>query len=156
MTGFASACAEAPSATGAAMATVTAELRSVNGRFLDLGLRLPDELRALEPAFRDLIGAAIRRGKVELRVATAQVQSDPWPMPAPDQLHRLAHLESQVQAWMPQARALSVNEALHWCRNGAPATKLASSATKWWRRYVVIGFTGNSPPGSVVPSPPTP
>jgi uncharacterized protein (TIGR00255 family) len=136
MTGFASASAEAPSATGAATATVTAELRSVNGRFLDLGLRLPDELRALEPGFRELIGAAIRRGKVELRVATTQVQADPWPTPAPDQLHRLAHLESQVQAWMPQARALSVNETLHWCRSGAPAAQLDETALDAVRRCV--------------------
>jgi uncharacterized protein YicC (UPF0701 family) len=32
---------------------VNAELRSVNARFLDLSLRLPDELRSLEPALRD-------------------------------------------------------------------------------------------------------
>jgi hypothetical protein len=34
------------------------ELRSVNGRFLDLVAALPDELRGLEPALRELLGAA--------------------------------------------------------------------------------------------------
>ena len=29
-------------------------MRSVNGRFLDLSLRLPDELRGLEPALREV------------------------------------------------------------------------------------------------------
>ena len=41
MTGYANAAAEAASGG----ASVTVEARSVNGRFLDVGLRLPDELR---------------------------------------------------------------------------------------------------------------
>ena len=49
---------------------VTVELRSLNGRFLDLSLRLPDELRGLEPALRERIGAVFRRGKIELRMTT--------------------------------------------------------------------------------------
>ena len=53
MTGYAIAASAAPSregAKGAAVASVTVEARSVNGRFLDLSFRLPDELRGLEPA----------------------------------------------------------------------------------------------------------
>jgi len=41
------------------------ELRSVNHRFLDISVRLPDEFRDLEPVVRDLIGTRIRRGKCE-------------------------------------------------------------------------------------------
>ena len=39
--------------------SVGAELRSVNSRFLDLSFKLPDEFRGLEPAFRDLLTAAL-------------------------------------------------------------------------------------------------
>ena len=46
--------------------TLTCELRSVNHRFLEIGTRLPDELRALEPALRERIGARISRGKVDI------------------------------------------------------------------------------------------
>ena len=46
--------------------TLSCELRSVNHRFLEIGTRLPDELRALEPALRERIGARISRGKVDL------------------------------------------------------------------------------------------
>ena len=60
----------APTAAG----SVTIELRSVNSRFLDLVLRLPDEFRALEPALRDLVGSAFRRGKIELRL-NAQIEA---------------------------------------------------------------------------------
>ncbi|MCA0243400.1 MAG: YicC family protein [Proteobacteria bacterium] len=136
MTGFASGTCEAPAAAGGAAAAVTAELRSVNGRFLDLSLRLPDELRGLEPALRELIGGAIRRGKVELRMAAQQAASDPWPNPGADQLNRLSRLESQIQGWLPQARGLSVNEVMQWCRGGSTAEKLDETALEAARRCV--------------------
>jgi uncharacterized protein (TIGR00255 family) len=41
------------------------ELRSVNHRYLDVSVRLPDELKSLEPAVRERAGARLRRGKVE-------------------------------------------------------------------------------------------
>jgi uncharacterized protein (TIGR00255 family) len=49
------------------------ELRAVNHRFLEVGVRLPDELRASEPALRDRIAARISRGKLDLamRLRTA-------------------------------------------------------------------------------------
>lgn len=136
MTGFASGTCEAPAAAGGAAAAVTAELRSVNGRFLDLSLRLPDELRGLEPALRELVGSRIRRGKVELRIAAQQAASDPWPNPGADQLNRLSRLESQIQGWLPQARGLSVNEVLQWCRGGSAAEKLDETALEAARRCV--------------------
>ena len=46
--------------------SLSAELRAVNHRFLELGLRLPDELRALEPALRERVAARISRGKLDL------------------------------------------------------------------------------------------
>ena len=136
MTGFASAACEAPSTTGAPPASVTAELRSVNGRFLDLSLRLPDELRGLEPALRELVGAAVRRGKLELRLSTQQGESDAWPAPTPDQLNRLSRLEGQVQGWLPQARGLSVNEIMQWCRGGTATERLDDTALQAARRCV--------------------
>ena len=50
------------------------EVRSVNHRFLDVSLRLPDELRALEPRCRTLVGKTLRRGKVDcaLRISAAR------------------------------------------------------------------------------------
>jgi uncharacterized protein (TIGR00255 family) len=41
------------------------ELRSVNHRHLELSIKLPDELRAIEPAVRELIGKRLGRGKVD-------------------------------------------------------------------------------------------
>jgi uncharacterized protein (TIGR00255 family) len=59
MTAFAREQADAP------RGRLTWELRSVNHRYLDLGLRLPEELRGLENAVREAVGARVSRGKVE-------------------------------------------------------------------------------------------
>ncbi|MGH8025353.1 MAG: YicC/YloC family endoribonuclease [Pseudoxanthomonas sp.] len=45
--------------------TLACELRAVNHRFLELGLRLPEELRVLEPALRERIASRIARGKLD-------------------------------------------------------------------------------------------
>lgn len=147
MTGYASAtvgvAAEAAPgleagtpATTAGGAGVTVELRSVNGRFLDLGFRLPDDLRGLEPALRELIGAAFRRGKIELRLSSQRDESSHWPSPTTEQLSRLARLESTVQSWLPKAPALSINEALQWCRGGAASERLDEVALQAAKRAI--------------------
>jgi len=135
MTGFAHASQGAAGGAddsaarhGVAGVGVMVEARSVNSRFLDLAFRLPDELRGLEPALRELVGAAFRRGKIELRVATQREADSGWPQPQPDQLNRLSRLESTVQGWLPKAQPLSVNEALNWCRQGGATERLDEAA----------------------------
>jgi uncharacterized protein (TIGR00255 family) len=133
MTGYASTATEA----SADHSAVAAEARSVNGRFLDLSFRLSEELRGLEPALRDMLTAALRRGKVEMRLGTQQNDADAWPQPAPEQLNRLAHLQNQVVGWLPQAQPLSVHEVLHWCRNASPKdSKLNERALEAAQRCV--------------------
>jgi uncharacterized protein (TIGR00255 family) len=63
MTGFAAVAAELPGCS------LTVELRSVNHRYLDLQLRLPDELRALDAVLREMLTAELKRGKVDCRIA---------------------------------------------------------------------------------------
>jgi uncharacterized protein (TIGR00255 family) len=141
MTGYASASSggAAPRSTGraegvpaaetqASSGGVTAELRSVNGRFLDLSMRLPDELRGLEPALRDLVAAAFRRGKIELRLSTLADAETVWPRPRPEQLQQLARLQDSVRAWLPEADGLSVHEVLQWCKGGSVAERLDEPA----------------------------
>jgi uncharacterized protein (TIGR00255 family) len=150
MTGYASATAGAQSATettGSSEATsarpsasptasVTVELRSVNGRFLDLGFRLPDEFRSLEPALRDLLTGTFRRGKIELRLNTKVETDTAWPNPQPEQMNRLSRLESTIQGWLPKAQPLSVHEVMQWCKGGTPAEKLDEVALEAAKRCV--------------------
>ncbi len=46
--------------------TLVWEMRSVNHRYLDISLRLADELRLIEPQVRDKLNAKLSRGKVEV------------------------------------------------------------------------------------------
>jgi uncharacterized protein (TIGR00255 family) len=59
MTGFARA------ERGAPWGSVAWELRSVNHRYLEINQRLPEDVRALEGRFRQLVAARLKRGKVD-------------------------------------------------------------------------------------------
>ncbi|MEY2920643.1 MAG: hypothetical protein RL261_1948 [Pseudomonadota bacterium] len=48
--------------------TLACEIRSVNHRYLELSLRLPDDLRSLEGDARQAVSAALRRGKVDVGI----------------------------------------------------------------------------------------
>jgi uncharacterized protein (TIGR00255 family) len=125
MTGYANTLARTAGPTPESSeetAALSVEIRSVNGRFLDLGFKLPEELRGTEPALREMLAGALKRGKVELRILTRSTTEPTWPSPQPEQLTALARLQAQVHAQMPQARALSVQEALQWCTRGQATT----------------------------------
>jgi len=53
---------------------ITVEVRSVNNRFADMKLRLPDALASLEPELRRAVLAKVKRGRVEidLRIEAAR------------------------------------------------------------------------------------
>ena len=110
MTGFAAVAAELPGVS------LSVELRSVNHRYLDLSLRLPDELRGLETALRERIAGALeaRQGRVPDRAqphrrrARRRWRSMPrgsasWPTAA-----------AEVTRARPGRRAASVDEILRW------------------------------------------
>jgi uncharacterized protein (TIGR00255 family) len=118
MTGYASAqsqsVAGAPSAqTKAAPAgRLGIEIRSVNSRFLDLSFRLPDELRSSEPALRELLGAKLKRGKVEVRAAIEMEKSAAVSAPSQALLEKLLHSQALVLECLPHAALLSVADVL--------------------------------------------
>lgn len=114
MTGYATAHSGGPATPASAeyQTGVGVEIRSVNSRFLDLTFKLPDDLRATEPALRELLGARLKRGKVEVR-AWIEGRSDTVPRtPSALDLQRLVGLQDNVRAWLPTASPLSVAEVL--------------------------------------------
>ncbi|WP_240095901.1 YicC/YloC family endoribonuclease [Thermomonas flagellata] len=87
------------------------ELRAVNHRFLELGLRLPDELRALEPALRERVAARVARGKLDL-VLRLRPRADAQGLQLDaGLLERLAGLAGEVRQRFPQV-AVSFTELL--------------------------------------------
>lgn len=134
MTGYASAQHGASAASSETDARTPGsrrlglEIRSVNSRFLDLSFRLPDELRAMEPALRSLLTAQLKRGKVEVRAAIESDDSSALQDPPARVLQRLNSLQDSVRSWLPSAAPLSVADALRLCANAQTGTEDWSAA----------------------------
>jgi uncharacterized protein (TIGR00255 family) len=113
MTGYASAQsqlgANAPQQVGVRLGM---EIRSVNSRYLDLSLRLPDELRAQEPALRELISAHVKRGKLELRAHLEAATDAALAPPDTALLQNLVKIQDNVRMWLPHATPLSVADVM--------------------------------------------
>lgn len=60
------------------LGNLTCELRGVNHRYLDISMRLPDELRGVENALRERATGRLQRGKFEcqLRVQSAEASAN--------------------------------------------------------------------------------
>jgi uncharacterized protein (TIGR00255 family) len=88
------------------------EIRSVNSRFLDLSFRLPEELRATEPALRELLTSQLKRGKVEVRAFIEVGGHDSVTDPSTRLLQRLGAVQDHIKGWLPQAAPLSMADIL--------------------------------------------
>ena len=109
MTGYAASAREFP------FGVLSIELRSVNHRYLDLQFRLPDDLRAIEPALRELLNEHVARGKVECRVAFNAVPGAHKSLKLnEDLLQQLEALGHKVRATVAGAVQLSVADLLRW------------------------------------------
>ena len=92
------------------------ELRSLNHRYLELALRLPDDLRAAEPMVREQLGKQLQRGKVDCSI---KLKRRPGAggvelalnMPLASQLEKLA---AELSATMTTATPASIAEWLRW------------------------------------------
>jgi uncharacterized protein (TIGR00255 family) len=119
MTGYATASAELDSGS------LTLELRAVNHRYLDIQLRMPDELRCIENALREAITAQLQRGKVDCRINYASRSAQSGASLNRDLMQQLAAWNREVQVALPDARSLSVVDVLRW--NGVLETPSASA-----------------------------
>ena len=94
--------------------TASWELRSVNQRYLETYFRLPEQLRFLEPALRDILRKRLNRGKVEvnLRYDLADTQKNELTIN-----QDLAHQLLKSAQWVKdEAREghLNVMDVLRW------------------------------------------
>ena len=109
MTGFARR-----EATGA-WGTLVCELRSVNHRFLEAGLRLPDELRVAEGELRTRLAKQLRRGKVDCSINYRRPAGSAGALEIDSgALERLLAAVQLVARTMPQAAAVNALDVLRW------------------------------------------
>ncbi len=119
MTGYANSSADFT--TG----SLSLELRAVNHRYLDIQLRMPEELRVFESALRELIAAQLQRGKVECRINYTPRAAQGGTTLNQNMLQQLSAWNQQIQLKFQGARPLSVADILNW--NGILETPTASA-----------------------------
>jgi len=84
--------------------TLGCELRSVNHRFLEIGVRLHDDLRALEPVLRERIAARISRGKLDITLRLRSPEGASGLHADPARLAELAKLAQDLSSPFPTLR----------------------------------------------------
>jgi uncharacterized protein (TIGR00255 family) len=98
-----------------AWGTLICELRTVNHRYLEISLRLPDELKALDNEIRQTIGTQLRRGKVD---ANLYLKSTPGARRNLELdsalLEELLRRATDVRAQVRDSAPLDVLDVLRW------------------------------------------
>ena len=109
MTGFARA--ERTTAAG----VLAWELRGVNHRYLEVGLRLPEELRSAEAEFRQAIASSVRRGKVDATLYLRPVTAGPREIELDETLlDRLVESALYVQRRLGATGRIDAVDLLRW------------------------------------------
>jgi uncharacterized protein (TIGR00255 family) len=108
MTGFARREVQGP------WGTLTCELRTVNHRYLEVSLRLPDELKALDGDIRQTINAALRRGKVDANLYLKSANSAPTFELNQELIDHLVQKLRAVNASMGSDSAINPVDVLRW------------------------------------------
>jgi uncharacterized protein (TIGR00255 family) len=95
--------------------TASWELRSVNHRYLDVSLRMPEDFRALEATVRERLTGALKRGKVEgnLRVNQRALEESNITLNTA-LVQQLKNAAERLAEMVPSATALSTAELLRW------------------------------------------
>jgi len=91
------------------------EIRSVNHRYLETAIRLPDELRAAESAVRERLNARLGRGKVDCACRYRPAVGVLTPVTVdPDRLSRVLAACREVVGQLEQSAPLNPIELLRW------------------------------------------
>ncbi|MCP4878431.1 MAG: YicC family protein [Gammaproteobacteria bacterium] len=95
--------------------TITWELRSVNHRYLEPGIKVPEDFRQLEAKIRKLLARYLARGKIDLGMRYKLEQQQPRAIALnPDIVHSLREVEQQVLNIVHEGSKLSVSDILGW------------------------------------------
>jgi len=96
--------------------SLTWEIRSVNHRYLDTSMRLPDGFRSLENDFKEIVRQNVARGKVDatLRFELDGAEKQTTISLDDARIQALMTAQSQVQSQSPDATPLTVSQILAW------------------------------------------
>ena len=87
------------------------EIKSVNSRYQEISLRLPDELRFLEGDIRSALSRSVSRGKIECRMQWMRDAERETDLNA-KAVVTLLELQTKVNQLYPEAKPLTVSQIL--------------------------------------------
>jgi len=95
--------------------TLTWEIRSVNHRYLEPGLKLPDDFKSLEPEIRKLVSRYLKRGKVDIGLRYKLNGTSEGKIRLNQEIvHQLRQLEQEVLNIVHEGSKLTVADILSW------------------------------------------
>jgi uncharacterized protein (TIGR00255 family) len=95
--------------------TLICELRTVNHRYLEISLRLPEELKALDNDIRQTIGTQLRRGKVDANLYLKSAAGARRNLELDNALlEELLRRATDVRAQVRDSAPLDVLDVLRW------------------------------------------
>jgi len=99
--------------TSSEVGDLVLELRTVNHRYLDISLRLPEELRNLEPLLREQIAARLGRGKLECNLRYNSPELSQIELPVDDdRVKRIAHACRHIDSFLYSPAPISSLDVL--------------------------------------------
>lgn len=91
------------------------EIRSVNHRFSEVSLRLPEDFRPLEPKIREIISSRVKRGKIDANLRFQPVNSDELNFELDKDLAaKLAHATREIDQLLYNAAPINALDVLRW------------------------------------------
>ncbi len=91
------------------------EIRSVNHRYLEMSVRLPEELRPLEQTIRDRISKQLKRGKVDCNIRFEQRETFKDALPVNQELlSKIIETAEITNTKLKNAAAINPLELLRW------------------------------------------
>ena len=95
--------------------TLTLELRSVNHRYLDVSMRMPEDFRNLEPKIREKISAKLARGKVEVGLKFSRTEAAAGDMLIDmDLIQQISNASREIDHILYNPAQVSSLELLRW------------------------------------------
>lgn len=97
------------------LGSITLELRSVNHRFLDLSLRMPEELRSQEQAIRELVSKRVARGKTDINIRFQRNEGEAGSLVINDELvKKISHASREIDLLLYNPSPVNSMDVLRW------------------------------------------
>lgn len=95
--------------------SITWEIRSVNHRYLEPGIKLPEDFKQLEPEIRKILGRYLTRGKVDIGLRYRLEKGEEKDISLNEEIVRkLRQVEQQILNIVHEGKKMTVADIMSW------------------------------------------